>query len=483
MTKTPIAVVLSALIAWTPPSAAQQQLPDLGESAQADLSPAAERRVGESFVREFKLRDPAYLDDAEIEDYLRDLGNRLVSASGQANQEFEFFGVRDPTLNAFAMPGGFVGVHTGLILAAQTESELAGVLAHEIAHVTQRHIARMVSKQGQGNLIALAALLVAALAARSNAQLAQAAATAGAAATIQSQLNYSRDFEREADRFGLQTMEHAGLDVGGMAAFFERLQRSSRLYENNAPAYLRTHPLTTERIADMENRAHQLPYRQVPDSLAFQLVRAKLRVQAIAPRDAVEEFAAQLRERKYSSEAAARYGHAMALLQNRAAAAAAAEFGHLRTLGLQSPMIDALGAEIQWALGDRKGATDRYRLSLARFPGARALRYGLLEALLSSGDARSALQAAGEGLQGRSHDPKLWSYSARAHLALGNRALYHRAQGESYSAQGVLPAAVEQFLLAQKAADANFYEMSAIESRLRELKKRQSEEAKEAKQR
>ncbi len=237
------------------PPALAEGLPDLGESSAADLSPQMERRIGESIVRDIRLHEAAYVDDAEIQGYLNDLGGRLAANAPGHRQDFEFFAVKDPTLNAFALPGGYIGVHTGLLLAAQSESELAGVLSHEIAHVEQRHIARMVGKQGQANLTSLAALVVAILAAGSNAQVAQAALATGTAVNMQTQLNYTREFEREADRIGMQILESSGYEVQGMASFFVRLQQFGRLYENNAPAYLRTHPLTTERIADMENRA------------------------------------------------------------------------------------------------------------------------------------------------------------------------------------------------------------------------------------
>jgi hypothetical protein len=226
------------------PRSYSQSLPDLGDSASADLSPLAEQKIGMQIMRDIRWHDPAYLRDAEIEDYLNTLGDRLVSAGAGAGLSFEFFGVSDPSLNAFAMPGGKIGVHTGLILAAQAESELAGVLSHEIAHVTQRHIARMVGQQGRSGMLMLASLLVAVLAAKSSAQVSQAAIMAGQAAGISSQLAYSRDFENEADRLGVQNLSAAGFDVRGMASFFERLQKNSRLYENSAPAYLRTHPLT-----------------------------------------------------------------------------------------------------------------------------------------------------------------------------------------------------------------------------------------------
>ena len=254
-----------------------QTLPELGDASGALLSPQMERRIGEQAMREIR-RQPDFIDDPDLTEYINAVGHRIVAAA-DTRQDFEFFLVNDKTVNAFSMPGGFVGVNTGLLLAAQTESELAGVLGHEVAHVTQHHIARMIGKQDQMSIPLLAALVLGLLAARSNPDVTQAVIAGAGATSIQSQLNYSRDFEREADRIGFQYLQQAGFDVGGMATFFERLQKATRLYENNAPAYLRTHPLTTERIADMQNRAQTAAYKQAPDSIEFQLVRAKLRAE------------------------------------------------------------------------------------------------------------------------------------------------------------------------------------------------------------
>lgn len=472
--------LLLAAVLVASPCVLAEGLPDLGESAQADLSPQLERRIGESIMREIRWREPDYVDDPEVAGYLNQLGSRLVAGS-ESRSDFEFFAVRDNTLNAFAMPGGFIGVHTGLILATQSESELAGVLSHEIAHVSQRHIARMVGKQSQASLITIASMLVAILAARSSSQVSQAAIATGTAAGIQTQLNYTRDFEREADRIGIQTLENAGYDVRGMAAFFERLQRNSRLYENNAPAYLRTHPLTTERISDMENRAQQRPYRQVPDSLDYQLLRAKLRVLNGLPREALTVFETQLREHKYSSEAAAHYGLARAQLATKNITAAQQELVTLRKLKVNSPMVETLAAELKQAQGDAAGALQIYRDARGRFPQNQALLYGHIDSLLANKNPQEALRIASNEVQTYPQDTRLHELRAKSYSALGKRLAQHRAQAEVYVLQGQLPAAIEQLQIAQRAGDGDFYELSAVDSRLRELKARQLEEAKEKK--
>jgi predicted Zn-dependent protease len=220
-------------------------------------------------------------------------------------QQFEFFVIEDKSVNAFALPGGFIGVYTGLIVTAQSESELAAVLAHEIGHVSQRHIARLFTQQKQAGMASLAALALAILAARSSPDLAQAAVAATQYATYQTAVNFTRDNEREADRVGVQILEKSGFDPHAMPAFLERLQRSYRLVETNAPSYARTHPLTYERIADVQNRVEGVPYRQVPDSLDFMLVRARLQAREMSPRDGVAFFDDILTEKKVVNEASA----------------------------------------------------------------------------------------------------------------------------------------------------------------------------------
>jgi predicted Zn-dependent protease len=477
----PRALVLSLLLCG--PFALADGLPDLGESSQADLPPHVERRIGESIVRDIRLRDPAYVDDPEIQAYLNQLGNRLAAQSGDARNDFEFFAVRDNTLNAFALPGGFIGVHTGLILAAQSESELAGVLSHEIAHVTQRHMARMVGKQNQAQVAQWLALAVAILGSRSNSNISQGALAAGMAAGIQTQLHYSRDFEREADRVGFQILENAGFDVRGMSSFFERLQKFGRLYENNAPDYLLTHPLTTERISDMANRAQQRPYRQVADSLEFQLVRAKLKADSGAAADAVVSFQSQVSEKKYASAAAAYYGLARAQLRARNFTAAQTALEELRRLKVASPMVETLAGEIKEAQGDTKAALHIYREARPRYPRHLALTYALVETLLADKQLDEALGITSAELQNHPSDQALHGLQAKTYALMGKRLQQHRALAELYALRGQLPAAIEQLELAQKAKDGDFYELSAVDSRLRELRARYAEEMKEAKQR
>lgn len=463
-------------ILLTMQQATAQSLPELGDASATVLSPQMERRIGEQAMREIR-QQPNFVDDPELTEYINVVGHRIVAAA-DTRQDFEFFLVRDKTINAFSMPGGFVGVNTGLLLAAQTESELAGVLAHEIAHVTQHHIARMFGKQDQMSIPMLAALVLGLLAARSNPDVTQAVIAGTGAASIQSQLDYSRDFEREADRIGFQYLQQAGFDPSGMATFFERLQKDTRLYENNAPAYLRTHPLTTERIADMQNRAQLAVYKQAPDSIEFHLARAKLRAEEGSPPAAVAYFDELVRQRRYASEAGARYGLAAALARARNYARAGSEVETLRKLTGNHPMVELLAARIRMAVGDGAGARDILRAALVRSPDYRPLHYAYVDTLQRLGEHQAALAWLSDLVKNYPHDARLYSLEAKSFAASGKRLLHHQALAETYFLQGTLPAAIEQLQLAQKSGDGDFYQLSAVEARLRDLRALQAREAK-----
>lgn len=440
------------------------ELPDLGEVSRQYLSDQDEQALGRTIMRDV-YADPRYLDDPVIETYLNQLGYRLVSVSSRNQRTFTFFVVDDPSINAFAMPGGNIGVHTGLLLAAQSESELAGVVAHEIAHVTQDHIARMVASQSQSYWPTMAALALALLAARSNPNVAGAAIAGTQAYSIQNQLNFSRDFEREADRLGYDMLARADFDVRGMSGFFNRLQRANRFYDSSAPAYLRTHPLTTERIADMEARSNDAPYQQVRDSLEFQLVRARLRAREDSPQAAVRATRAALDDKRYSSLAAARYSLVLALLRARQHRDAEAEVRKLLADEPRNPLIQLLAAEVALAAGDHALALRRYRAGSEANPGYRPLQYGHVRALLAAGRSDDALARAERQLDLYPLDRRLWQLAAEAHMRLGHRLLGHRAQAEAAALAGNLVAAIEQISLGLKAGDGSFHELSAAEAR------------------
>ena len=451
--------------------ASAQNLPNLGDESATALPPQLEKRIGESYYRDLR-RDPVFLDDPELTAYVTELGRRLIAAGPDPGMEVEFFVMRDPSINAFAMLGGYIGVNTGLITASQGESEVASVFGHEIAHLTQHHIARSVSAGQRASIVSMIALALAILAARSNSQVAAGAAAGAQAFQVQSQLAYSRDFEREADRVGFDMLQKAGFDVSAMPLFFERLQRAGRVYDSTAPVYVRSHPLTTERIADIRNRAQEARYRQHVDTLSYHLVRAKLRATGDggvdAVRDALGFFKAQISNRSFNNEAATRYGLAQANLLAREFGAAAQALAALPQ-SVAHPMIDALAARIKTGAGDLPGAIDTYRRALAKFPHARYLETALVEALQGAGRHDEALELlAAQQVRGPHTDPRVFELKARSHAALGKPMSQHQALGEYYFRTSSAQAALEQFQLARCAGGGDFYQQSIIDARIRD---------------
>jgi beta-barrel assembly-enhancing protease len=258
--------------------AAGSDLPDMGSPAAAYISRTDEFRLGAMVTRE--LRDQgALLEDPEVNEYIQGIGQRLAAQSADGGKDFAFFVIKDDSINAFAVPGGFVFIHQGLILATTTESELASVMGHEIAHVTQHHIARQLRAQSQQSLATAAGMIAAILlgaAGGGQAAMGGIAAVQGMAA--QQQINFTRDNEMEADRVGIGYLAGAGFDANSMGAFFETLSRHEGLAATYIPAMLVDHPVTTDRVAEAKARAAQFPPRTQHDSQSYELIRERVRV-------------------------------------------------------------------------------------------------------------------------------------------------------------------------------------------------------------
>lgn len=483
------------------------ELPDLGDVSHATITPHQERQIGLQIMRQIRA-DPSYLDDPEIASYLSNLGHKLIANSDEAGigQSFEFFAVQDSSINAFALPGGFMGFNSGLIVAAQSESELAAVMSHEIAHVTQKHLARMIASQKYDWVKSIAALAVAVIASRANSQASQAVLVASQASMIQSKLDFTRKHEREADRIGLNILLDAGFDPQGMAIFFERLQRAGRFHENGAPSYLRTHPITHERIADIQNRTREMPYRQVPDSIDFLLVRAKLRALQGKSHDAVAQFKARLDEKRYSNEVVERYGYIHALLRDKKNKQAGIELARLYQLLQVNPsmpvltdhvlgktvrveykniiagaMIETLSASVKLANGQVTEAFNTYKNALKIYPQHRALMHGYAHALIQNKQTEIALEFINKQLQLVQNDAQLYNLQAQCYALLGDRMLKHRALAESYMLKGHYAGAIDQLQTALKSSNGNFYQLSSVEARLKQVQALKTEEEKEQK--
>lgn len=457
------------------PKDSSNNLPDLGDISQTVLTPQQEQRIAAQIMRDVYSSNEV-LQDIEITDYIQALGHKLAASSPDKHQEFNFFVVNDNSINAFAMPGGVIGVHTGLIIGANSESELASVLGHEIGHVTQRHLARMLASQQYDVFKNLAATALAILVSRSNPQLASGAMTATAAANVQKQLDYTREHEREADRVGLTILNDAGFDVRGMPAFFTTLQRGTRFVDGNAPSYLRTHPLTSERIADVSNRVQSMPYHQAADSLDFHLAKAKVRAAQGLPNRAVEEFENSIHERRFSNEIAEHYGLALSYLRANDLPKAQNQMNWLRKNASQHPNFEHLDAEIQEANHQIPKALEIYANALKKFSTHRGLIYGEAELFLTNREVDKAIKLINEKLPLYPNDANLFDTLAKAYGMKGKVLLKHQAQSEAYFRKYDLNNAVEQMELASKAKDGNFFEHSIVEARLKELRRLQENE-------
>ncbi len=441
-------------------------LPELGDASAATLSPAQERQIGEDFMRRAR-RGLAIVDDPLLSEYIQSLGLRLVAASDGPTQRFRFFLIQDSTINAFAVPGGFIGVNTGLLLAVHNEAELASVLAHETAHITQRHIPRLIAESERVSLPAMAAILASILIAGSGRSGGEAGIALTTAALAQRGLNYTRAFEEEADRVGIGILARSGFDPGAMPSFFERLQSLNRHNDTSLPEFLRTHPVTSNRIADARNLATRHPARARTDSSEFHHARARLR--AFAPgtiSEIVRDFRENLAQKKFADLGAERYGYAYALLRAGDLARAREMAGQLVQQSPRHLAYRILQADIEMAANRYREALDIFRLAQRLHPESAALTRYHAAALLKAkrpGEAYALLKPL---IRKGIDDPSLYRMFGTAAGELGRGPEAHQALAEDRYLSGDLAGAIQQLQIAARQAGDNFYLISSIEARI-----------------
>ncbi|MEO8807614.1 MAG: M48 family metalloprotease [Burkholderiaceae bacterium] len=487
-----------------PPAWAQNQLPALGDPASEDFNLGTERKLGDEIMREIRA-DPDYLDDPVLLEYLQSLWQPLVAQArvrGNITSDidqrmaWEPFLVRDRSVNAFALPGGYVGVHLGLMAITATRDELASVLAHEMSHVTQRHIARSIANSKRASLVSLAGLIVGVLAAsragNSSVDAANAAIAGSQALAIQGQLNFSRDMEREADRVGFSVMSGAGFAPGGMAAMFEKLDQSSRLNDSGGFPYLRSHPLTTERIGEARARLGAAPPAAPVSVLEHTAAQARARVLMDARVDALRRWQALDAERSTASVAdklASAYESALAstLLRDwaRADASIAAALNIVRT----SPRSDARAERAVALLNVQsllaRGDAAKANAALAPYvnDASRPVMLLATQAVLAesaAGVARpddAVLKQRASELQTwvavNPRDPLAWTALSQVSERLGQPLRAIRADAEARFALGDLVGAVDRLHAGQRRARSggavDFIDASVIDARLRDV--------------
>lgn len=454
-------------------------LPSLGDVENANLSAASERILGERIMREVR-QDKSYVQDKALDEYLNQFGYQLIDSDpevkGEANFDFHFFAMNDPSINAFALPGGFIGVHTGLLIAAQTESELAGVLAHETGHVTQRHIARMIGQQKQNSLIQLAGFFLGAIAATASVDGGMAAMMGTVGLAKQRQLSFSRDAEREADRIGLQIMDKGGFDTSGMVAFFRRLQTANRAY-GDIPAFLSSHPLTSARIADIEDRIRHMRYRQRADHPDFQLMRARVRVLQNESGQGLDTAQHDFTELSHNfntmQKMSAYYGLALVALKQEKYEQAqyflqlSAQF---QPHGSESFFLTEMAIAIDIGLKQWNSALQRIKSAQRQFSLYRIFDYQYADVLIAQRQDEMVIQYLRHQAQLYRQDPHIQYVLAQVYQQQGKKALMHLALADNYAIKGILPSAIEQLQIARRMPDATFYDLSIIDAKERQFK-------------
>lgn len=464
-----VVTLLTFFVAATPASGAGDDLPNIGSSANSTFTLNDEYQLGRMVVR--GLRDQGLiLEDPEVTDYIQSLGNRIVAQIPDSEQRFTFFVVRENSINAFALPGGFIGVHYGLITATANEAQLASVLAHEIAHVTQRHIARAIQAQGRSTMASAAAMLAAILigitTGTPDAMQAGIAVAQGMAA--QQQINFTRANEYEADRVGVGFLAAAGFDPNGMPDFFETLSRRSGLAGIGVPELLRTHPVTSNRIAESRDRAAQLRPTIAAETAAYAFVRERVRVLGAPSDNDLRPYYAALADRAPLTPAQ-RYGEALAKLGTGDRERAAGVLVELAAAQPQSPMLQAALGQALFAAGQRELARDGLRRALAIAPRNIPLTVRYAEVLLQTGDAKEAHEVLLDLFNNVPPTPEQIRLTALAASSAGDHGDAAYYMGEFHIASGDLSLAIKQLELALADPNITGVQRARFAARMKEV--------------
>ncbi|AUM14573.1 M48 family metalloprotease [Ketobacter alkanivorans] len=446
-------------------------LPNLGDASSALVSHEQEYRLGRAWLRQLRSQAPI-IHDPLIFDYLYNLVYKLASASDIEQPDIEMVVINSAAINAFAVPGGVMGLNGGLLLSARTEDEVAGVVAHELAHLSQRHFARGLERSQQNSWVGLAALLASiAIAATAGGEAGMAALATTQAASIDSQLRFSRANEQEADRIGMQTLVRAGMNPEAMADFFESLQRSMRYYGELPPEFLLTHPVTESRITDARSRAAQFPAKPSSDSLEFHLM--KMRMDVEFARDASAKIN-DLEQQKQDASAFLEineYGLSCAYLKTNQLDKALASIDQLLAKRPNRITYLASKAEILNKAGRYQEAISLMEKALDYSPGNYPLSVHYADALTLNGKTAKAITVLREQLTERETQPLLWFMMAEAHGKAGNRLGVYQAKGEYFFLYGHTQKAIEQLEYALPLARDDFKVTARISDRISDMQR------------
>jgi len=444
------------------------KLPDLSSPADVALSKSREAQLGRGVM--LQLRNAGVVvDDPQLTEYIGSLGSQISSRANNGDFSFHFFFVKDDEINAFALPGGYIGVNSGLLLATNSENELAGVLAHEVSHVTQRHIARAMYDNERTSIVSMAAMIAAILlgaASNAHGDAITGAVMGAQGLTQQHAINFTRANEIEADRVGMEVLSSAGFDPNGMSSFFEEIGKRYGAQEQYVPALLQSHPVTTERIAEARARARQLPQTKHQDSAGYGLARARMQVlSASTPEAAFALF----KDQGDSNNPADRYG--LALSQMRMNLNDNAE-RIMHDLATEFPTVIPyrIGqAEALMASGETEQALARYKDAERLFPRNVPLTISYADALIAAGQAAAAHSLLLDLLNNVEPTPEQLRLIARAANAEGDVGDAYYYMSYYYGAIGNVPLAISQVRLALETPGVHTVERERFKARLQEL--------------
>tara|TARA_B110000467_G_scaffold151294_1_gene159523 strand:- start:173 stop:1594 length:1422 start_codon:yes stop_codon:yes gene_type:complete len=447
-------------------------LPELGDYSSSKISESDEIFIGRQILFQVNQSD-SIIRDIEISDYLDLLGKRLINASTDPAKKIEFFIVSDPSINAFAMLGGVIGVHSGLFLASNTESELASVISHEIAHINQKHISRFLLQQERTSYQSTFIMAVALLLARSNPQLASTAMAGASAGSVQGALDFTRENEKEADRVGIQTLNNAGFDVRGARDFFTTLKQANQFSGGAAPAFLQTHPITSNRINDIEDRLKDFPYKQRVDNQTFHYVKGKLKALLDNKEDTKNILEKNIKNKIYINEGGERFALAYIYLIDNEFIKSYEQMQWLFDNEQSNPMLSQLYINYLIKTNKVTEAKKIYEQNLNFFPSNRSFIYGLADLYLETQDSEKAIKLLKENEQKFSQDPILYKLFAKGYANQGKKLLQYENLAEAAYYNFNLQEAIIRMDLAIKANDGDFYQKSRVESRLKQFQKEQ----------
>ena len=450
--------------------------PNLGESSTSMFSSEFEYQLGRAWLRVFRSQVPT-VDDPLLFDYLENLIYRLATNSQLEDRRIDLVIVDNPTINAFAVPGGVIGVHNGLLIWAENEDELATVLAHEIAHLSQRHFSRGVEFQQKLQPLALAGMLASlVLMATAGGDAGIAAMSATQAAAQDSALSYSRGNEQEADRIGMQTMVDAGMDPHAAPAMFECMLQATRYSSSEQiPEFLRSHPLSENRIADTRNRARNYPKSTSEPDLDYQLMRARVITELTeTPEQAVARFRGELEGAPRSREAAV-YGLVLSLTAAGRAKEAGLELDSIWSVRPDRLEYIIADADIDMARNKPDQAAKKLVRRLEESPGSHPLTMSYAKALMKNRQPHIAEEVLVAQSKRRPNDPGLWYLLAEVQGLSGNIAGLHQSRAEYFILNGSLDEAKKQLTYALKLTRGDFLSSAKINQRLEDVAKMQEQ--------